>query len=199
MASVIPQTRNDIEVHQQSILCGHFAAQPCGGEPYSRGERMIRTVIVKQMPTCQCQWNEQDTVRCAGYRKHLVVSVADSNQDVSQGRAMVSARPLYSFTCPFVFQALLYITFQNQNVKKKRDKTLVVIGLSGRRNSRAWLLDAGPGDQESAHFPGSSWVPGGVGCDSQPEDGPGDEICTLNASEEPGPWPFGGHSRIPVF
>lgn len=126
MASVIPQTRNDIEVHQQSILRGHFAAQSCGGEPYSRGERMIWTVIVRQMPTCQCQWNEQDTVHCAGYREHLMVAAEDSDQDVSQGgggagRPMVSTRPLYSFICHFVFQARLYeyITFQNQNVKKK--------------------------------------------------------------------------------
>lgn len=44
--------------------------------------------------------------------------------------------------------------------KKKEIKTLGVVGLCGRHNSRAWLLDAGPGDQECASFPGSSWVPG---------------------------------------
>ena len=129
MAFVIPQTRNDIEVHQQPILCGHFAAQSCGGAPCSRGEWMIRTVIVRQTPTCQCEWNEQHAVRCAAYRKHPMVAAEDSNQDVSQGgggagRAMVSTRPLYSFTCHFVFQARLYeyITFQNQNVKKKKKR-----------------------------------------------------------------------------
>lgn len=108
VASVIPQTRNDTEVHQQSILCGHFAAQSYSEESYSTGEWMSRTVTVRQMPTCQCWWNEQDTVRCAGYRKHPTVTAEDSNQDVSQGRGgagrvMVSTRPFYSFDCHFVF------------------------------------------------------------------------------------------------
>lgn len=151
MAFVIPQTRNDIEVHQQPILCGHFAAQSCGGAPCSRGEWMIRTVIVRQTPTCQCEWNEQHAVRCAAYRKHPMVAAEDSNQDVSQGgggagRAMVSTRPLYSFTCHFVFQARLYeyITFQNQNVKKKKKiRHLLSLDFLGDtiQGPGSWMLD----------------------------------------------------------
>lgn len=108
VASVIPETRNDTEVRQQSTLCGHFAAQSYGEESNSTGEWMSRTVTVRQMPTCQSWWNEQDTVRCTGCRKHPTVTAEDSNQDVSQGRggagrAMVFTRPLYSFDCHFVF------------------------------------------------------------------------------------------------
>ncbi|XP_067577101.1 uncharacterized protein [Pseudorca crassidens] len=81
-----------------------------------------------------------------------------------------------------------YTVLQNQDVKKQ-EKTLGVAGLSGRRiqGHFAWTLHLVARDRT---------LPRSL----QPEaSGPGTGICTLNALEEPGRWPFGGASCDSCF
>lgn len=68
---MIPQTEMTQKSANSPPCVDTLAAQSLyGEESYSTGEWMSWTVTVRQMPTCQSWWNEQDTVRCTGCRKH---------------------------------------------------------------------------------------------------------------------------------
>lgn len=106
------------------------------------------------------------------------------------GRAVAALCSLCSFNRGSVFRAPFseYAVLQNQDVKKQ-EQTLGVAGLSGRRiqGHFAWTLHLGARDRT---------LPRSL----QPEaSGPGTGICTLNALEEPGRWPFGGASCDSCF
>lgn len=103
---------------------------------------------------------------------------------------MAALCSLYSFNRGFMFRAPFpaYTVLQNQDVKKQ-EKTLGVAGLPGRRiqGHFAWTLHLVARDRT---------LPRSL----QPEaSGPGTGICTLNALEEPGRWPFGGASCDSCF